>query len=157
MTDSYQEIITKEIRDLLEHCDEKTRNLVSPALEVFASNEPYSELGGSYVVVRCCNDSGVDEWTNVGVMVYDCDGRQVWARMGPYHRAKMRGDFPDFLTEKMLDNYPSTKRHIGDVYLSQSSQGHAMGQVQMKKPLPLILDERACYSLYLKLVVGLRY
>jgi hypothetical protein len=122
--------------------------------------EPYDpgsagpRVAGKYVIVRCTHHVSSDEWTNIGCLVYDQDGKQIFARMGPYDRAIARGDLHPEYAEH-LDSYPKTVEHIEQVERSMTSLGHFMSSIQMTAPRPCILHEENSESIYLNFVLGL--
>lgn len=111
---------------------------------------------GHWVRVRATRHIASDEWTNVGVLMYDAVyGEQKFARVGPFDRAIVRGDMmrdwaPRF--EDFADRYKT----IEQVRQSLRSTGHHMSPVQLGEPLGCVVDDEHFENLYLMMVLGVK-
>ena len=124
---------------------------------VEALKTPYDtdqpQTWGSYVVMRASHHPSTDEWTNIGVMVYDKDGKQIWAKMGPFDRAIARGDLTAH-TAKGCDQRHKAYESIEQVKRALESLGHAMSSIQITEPRATAIDPECCWSIYQSFVLG---
>lgn len=94
---------------------------------------------GKYTVMRTTQDPMRDEWTNIGVIVFDPDGNQIYARMG-FERALARGDISEQVAGYSTERYKAYE-HIEQVERALESQGHMMSSIQIRAPLPCMMRE----------------
>lgn len=107
---------------------------------------------GNYVIVRATRHVGFGEWTNIGCLVFDHDGKQVFHRMGPFGRAIYRGDLrPGYVRKDHYKLYDD----IEDVRQALRSDGHFMSYIQMTEPRITHLGEENYESIYHDFVLGL--
>ncbi len=113
--------------------------------------EPVSVRYGRYVVIRVTHSTASDEWTNVGVMAFDMSGQGVFAKLGPFERAVVRGDLKGMsVPENYLERYPD----LESVDISLSAMGHAMSRIQLTQPLGMVIDDEVFCSIYQSKVLG---
>ena len=113
---------------------------------------------GKYVVIRASAHITTDEWTNVGLMVFDWSDNQIFAKVGPFDRAIARRDLgaADHWKE-YLHLYPKNYPTLEQVRRSLQATGHFMSHVQMTEPRSLLLDDENIRHLYDSMVLGLPY
>jgi hypothetical protein len=124
----------------------------SRKINPYNPNAPRSKAG-NYVIIRATAHVGYDEWTNIGCLIFDHDGKQVFHRMGPFGRAIYRGDLrPGYISKEHYKLYD----HIDDVHQALQSDGHFMSSIQMTKPRITHLGEEEFESTYHDFVLALR-
>jgi hypothetical protein len=95
--------------------------------------DPRTAKAGHYVVVRA-GDVPRDEWTALGVICFDDEGRQTFSRFDT-SRAIQRGDLPD--AESMrnyIDGYAAEVPTLDAVKERRETTAHAMSFIQMTEP-----------------------
>lgn len=115
-----------------------------------------TRLWGKYVVVRTTHSVSSDEWTNIGVIIFDSEGKQIWAKMGPFDRAIRRGDL-DIHDEQHTrgKELPKAYQTLEQVERALQSMGHAMSSIQITPPRATSVDIECCWSIYDDFILGL--
>lgn len=91
---------------------------------------------GHYVVIRV-GDSLRDEWTNIGIMIFNRAGDQIAARMDNLDRAIRRGDIRADSGQGFIDHvqqYPELFLNMNLVRKTLDSVSHSMSVLQMTQP-----------------------
>lgn len=119
------------------------------------ANQDLKPKNGTYVIIRCTATKN-EEWTNIGFMIFDNDGKQILCRIGPLSRAIYRGDLTEE-TQKFVDlnQYGKKYQTIDDVYRSLDSLGHLMGKIQITMPRMIKLEQENYQSIYHSFILGL--
>lgn len=150
----YLDRLRKSVNDLPEY-DEEFQIAVKNAVKYWEDNyqeNPSYGKAGQYVIVHAKNFYSNNEWTNIGVIVFDENGKKVFDRMGPFGRAIGRGDLKVFQTQ-FLPDYAKRFETLDDVKQSLGSTGHAMSNVQITEPLFIRLHEQCFEQLYQRCVL----
>lgn len=92
-----------------------------------------SKKYGKWVKIRVTKNPSLDEWTNVGVMVFDEYGKRIYGKMN-FDRAIQRGDASYWILER--DKEYERYNTLEDVDRALNSMGHAMSSIQVTEPLP---------------------
>jgi hypothetical protein len=109
---------------------------------------------GRYTVIRAAANPSRDEWTNVGLIVFNEGGDRVYYKVD-FTRAFARGDMRPELAESYGNCY-SRLDHIGQLERTLQGTGHAMSCIQLREPLPTaVLGERYYDELFDHFVTGL--
>ena len=159
---TYIQEIVKECEEGLvkyAHLGAKYTNAINQAIDYWKSviknrsDVQEERKAGSYVIVFARNHKTNDEITNIGIMVFDEEGKLVFRRMGPFDRAIYRGDLnPSYI--EYLDKYGENYT-LEIVKQALESDGHYMSSIQMSQPRKLILHEENYESTYQSFVLGL--
>lgn len=111
---------------------------------------------GQYTVVRVGN-AAADEWTNVGVIVFGPDGKQLAARMDSFERAIRRGDWQaEWRLLWEPGDYAAGVPDLETLKRRLERIGHAMSVIQCREPLPTLLTHSTLDRLYGAFVLGER-
>jgi hypothetical protein len=95
----------------------------------------------------------LDEYTNIGIIVFDENGKQFYSRID-ITRAQKRGDLPaDCEFTERLKDYPKRFPTTEQVMQALKSTPHAMSCVQITEPLGTVLRE-SHDDLFERLVLG---
>lgn len=111
---------------------------------------------GNYVIVHASHHPSSGERTNIGCMIFDQLGNQVFRRMGPFDRAAYRGDINlnQYAGGESLIDYRKDM-DLDDIKRALESMGHAMSSIQMTEPRMTRLSEECYESIYHNFVLGL--
>jgi hypothetical protein len=109
---------------------------------------------GLYVVVRVSHRPSSDEWTNIGIMIYDRNNL-VFSKIGPFQRARQRGDLTEEQDISWITDYAKPMQTIDDVYQRLHSTGHMMSCVQMTEPRAVAIEHDVFWSIYQNFVLGI--
>ena len=107
---------------------------------------------GQYVIVRTTRRLSSDEWTNIGVMVFDENGKKVFNRIGPYERAIKRGDMRS--EPSWLPSYCDLNATLEDIKKTLTHDGHYMSSIQMTEPRGTNIDPECCWHIYEDMVLA---
>jgi hypothetical protein len=110
---------------------------------------------GKYVVIRASHDQLTDEWTNIGVMVFNKAGERVFCKIGPMQRAIARGDLNQGCGVDSFEAISERYQTMEDVEQALRSDGHYMSNIQLTGPRGTNIDLECCYQLWQKMVMGI--
>jgi hypothetical protein len=116
-----------------------------------------SNQWGRYVLVRAVGPCF--EFTNIGVIVFGPDGKQVAARMDTPDRAIRRGDLPANVMEddvllSHLERYPEAVPDMETLHRVVRTTGHAMSFVQLSDARGAMMRPGMVDELFDRLVLG---
>lgn len=107
---------------------------------------------GKYVKVRVTRDVVLDEWTNVGIIIFDDNGKQVYSKLD-FTRAYEKKDLTQEGRKKDITAFVEIFQTLEQVKRALNSTGHMMSSVQLTDPEATALDSDFDH-LFRRLVLG---
>ncbi len=108
---------------------------------------------GTYTIIRI-GGRRMDEYTNVGVIIFGADGAQIEYKVDTLDRAVARGDWDADWRAIDLDAYCQDYPTVDHVRRALETIAHAMSVIQVREPYGTMIREGGMAALWQTFIEG---
>lgn len=120
-----------------------------------------SDKYGNYTILQVFDQTRYTEHCNVGVLLFDQDGRNAGCKADTNVRAIRMGvlseDWADSLTILDFERRMKTMQDLEQLKATLGSTAHAMSIIQFRNPLPTLLYDGCLESIFASFVLGKKH